>query len=753
MVSALAILLPHVAMSASAVSNQAQIRSDLSDNDFGKDSITGHRPAFAGGALLRRAIPSNQWYSSALFQWPTKPIYAQPLSIRANSNGLEIAYPHKTLENNTRGVPDVRYPHAMQIQIRPSNQTLTGAQLVDSDDWRAKLTMLDNSGPSFDATILHGNPYVYIDTHQTELAIDTANGDIEKGLDNHTWTLVSAGRRFAVFLPPGTTSRVENQHTLQIRMSDQANYLSIAALPDDTNAATLVALRAAAFSFPATTRVTWDVDLNQSVVGSHFTVQSASRDGGPTQTLMGVYPHQWSSIQNPPPIIGRYATIRGSIRLITANTFTVQRPYLGFVPWWGPLRDDNARTNIDRLLAGDNAKSRLLFTRPSPGRGTYWTGKSLGALTQLIGIAKATGQSEIENRLLGQLEDRIDSWFQGRGEGYFVQDKVAGTVVGFPDEYGSVSALNDHHFHYGYWLMSAAYIGLLDPDWLHQNGREHAFNMIVADIATTTRNAADFPFLRNVDIYEGHSWASGNADFDAGNNQESSSEAVNAWAALLLLGEATHRPDLRDLGAYLYTTEIAAIQTYWFDLGHEIFPTEFTSGYASMVFGGKYAYNTWWTEEPRQILGINILPLTPASTYLGMSPENTNRLLTFLPRQLDYYGKHGIPDGTPDDIWQDTLAEFAALSDPISGKSLWKPTGTIERGETRTHTQYWLSSLAQMGTPDFSVHANTALFQVFKTANGKRTHLAYNAGSIPQSVRFSDGVELLVGPHQLGISF
>ena len=32
------------------------------------------------------------------------------------------------------------------------------------------------------------------------------------------------------------------------------------------------------------------------------------------------------------------------------------------------------------------------------------------------------------------------------------------------------------------------------------------------------------------------------------------------------------------------------------------------------VFGGKYAYNTWWTQEPRQIFGINLLPITPAST-------------------------------------------------------------------------------------------------------------------------------------------
>jgi hypothetical protein len=44
-----------------------------------------------------------------------------------------------------------------------------------------------------------------------------------------------------------------------------------------------------------------------------------------------------------------------------------------------------------------------------------------------------------------------------------------------------------------------------------------------------------------------------------------------------------------------------------------------------------------------------------------------------------------------------------------------------------------------MGTPDFSVTADTPLYSVFKDKSGTRTYLAYNARSSPIKVTFSTG--------------
>ena len=119
----------------------------------------------------------------------------------------------------------------------------------------------------------------------------------------------------------------------------------------------------------------------------------------------------------------------------------------------------------------------------------------------------------------------------------------------------------------------------------------------------------------------------------------------------------------RDLGIDLHTSEIASIQEYWFDLEDRVFAADHGKPYASMMLDGKHAHSTWSVREPRQILGINLLPITPASTCLGADPTD------------------------------------AALA-------LWDRRGAIENGEARTHTLYWLSSLKEMGRPDFTVRAN-----------------------------------------------
>jgi endoglucanase Acf2 len=263
--------------------------------------------------------------------------------------------------------------------------------------------------------------------------------------------------------------------------------------------------------------------------------------------------------------------------------------------------------------------------------------------------------------------------------------------------------------------------------------------LLVRDIASPDRADPMFPFLRCFDPYAGHSWASGHARFGDGNNNESSSEAMNAWYGIILLGEATGDRPLRDLGVWLHTTEAHAIHDYWFDSTAQLFPASYPASVVTMVWGGKGANGTWFTANPEQVHGINWLPIHAGSLYLGRRPEYVRR--NFQALVAENQGENW-------DAWADLIFMYLALADgPGAVKRLEAagPQSPTEAGNSRAHTLHWVRTLAELGPPDASIWADTPLHAVFNK-DGRRTRVAYNAGEREREVRFSDGVGLRVAP-------
>ena len=130
-------------------------------------------------------------------------------------------------------------------------------------------------------------------------------------------------------------------------------------------------------------------------------------------------------------------------------------------------------------------------------------------------------------------------------------------------------------------------IARTEPEWIKEDNWGSVINLLIQDIANSDRNNKNFPFLRNFDPYAGHSWASGHAKFADGNNQESSSESMNAWTGIILLGQFINDLKLRDLGIFLYSSELAAIEDYWFDVNQENHHEKIKSPNLAMIWGGK----------------------------------------------------------------------------------------------------------------------------------------------------------------------
>jgi endoglucanase Acf2 len=283
-----------------------------------------------------------------------------------------------------------------------------------------------------------------------------------------------------------------------------------------------------------------------------------------------------------------------------------------------------------------------------------------------------------------------------------------------------------------------------DPAWAAEGRWGGMVRMLVRDIASADRKDPLFPFLRNWDAYEGHTWASGHARFGDGNNNESSSEAMNAWIGLILWADSTGDRKLRDLGIYLYTTEMEAIDNYWFDVEGKNRPSAFPGSTVAMVWGGKAVPATWFSGEPEKIHGINWLPFQGGSLYLGRYPQYVKRNYDALLKEAG---------GPKWGSWASYVLMYEALTDPADALRQFeaKPAELpIEEGNSRANVYHWLHSLNVLGQVDRAITADTPLYAVFRKG-GKVTHVAYNAGTQPRTVRFSDGKTLTVSPGRLGI--
>jgi len=160
------------------------------------------------------------------------------------------------------------------------------------------------------------------------------------------------------------------------------------------------------------------------------------------------------------------------------------------------------------------------------------------------------------------------------------------------------------------------------------------------------------PFMRYMDGYSGHSWASGLRPNVM--DQESVSEAMSAWTGVIMWGEVTKDTRLRDLRIWMYIHEMWSFYEYWMDcsqnrdrnsmyyppgseqtvVGHDydeaMCAAAAGSGYSHFfchVFNGYRQMSTFFGWEPVHMAGIQWMPLHGGSLYLGSSDPSIRMTL------------------------------------------------------------------------------------------------------------------------------
>ena len=289
--------------------------------------------------------------------------------------------------------------------------------------------------------------------------------------------------------------------------------------------------------------------------------------------------------------------------------------------------------------------------------------------------------------LRARTEQALREWAQPTGCAQraarcFAYDEQARSVVGLSPSFGS-DQLNDHHFHYGYMLSAAGLLGAGDPALVKD--LKPVLDLVGQDIAAATATT-QLPQLRVFDPWAGHSWASGTAPFADGNNQESVSEAANAWNGLGLWASASGQGDLATEATWLLSTEAAAARTYWTAPDLSAF-SGFTHQVTSIVWGGKRDWATWFSPQPNAMLGIELIPMNPASGWLatGVAPA---RILASL--------KEAAPGGY-DVQFGDYLLMYQALAgkdQAVAARqaALALPATSIDDGNSRAYLLAWIAA-------------------------------------------------------------
>lgn len=676
-------------------------------------------------AAQGKPVPTNDWWSSLAFQRYgdnpySTPMYGHPLTYQAVSGGLQVGYPTSpAIVGEGR---QYEYAHKADLTLGLTGLNSPDTKADSWSDWTVTPYWSDGTR-TLRTTIGHGMPFVYAKGSGGNAQITTASAPAVFSDQGNVLGITVAGHHYALFAPTGSDWNVSGS-TVTAGLGGK-DYFSVAVLPSTDALATF---RKYAFSFVTGSKVDWN--YSGGTVRATYTLTTEAQEGTERGTLQALYRHQWLNTTDAlTPYT--YVSPRGTMKVRESASFTTTQKASPVLP--GLPKTNGLDATRLRNYLNDVANSADPF---SGATDTYWTGKALGKLAQLVPLADQIGETAIRDKLLGLIKGRLQQWFTAGGSNEFSYDQAWKTLTGYPASYGSDSELNDHHFHYSYYVYAAAIVAQYEPSWAADSAWGGMVKTLIRDTANPSRTDSSFPFLRGFDVYAGHSWASGHQGFAAGNNQESSSESINLSAALVLWGSATGDASLRDLGSYLLTTEAEAIAQYWFDADEQVFPSSFGHDTAGMVWGSGAAYATWWTANPEEIHGINVLPVTGGSLHLGGEKAAIRRNLAEMERE----------NGGPAAEWRDILWEFQSLADPAAAKSKWdagNATYTPEEGESKAHTYHWIETLAALGAPDPTVTGDIPSAAVFVKGT-TRTYAAHNYGSSARTVTFSDGKTLSV---------
>lgn len=387
----------------------------------------------------------------------------------------------------------------------------------------------------------------------------------------------------------------------------------------------------------------------------------------------------------------KYNSIDGELVGVVGNSWVLRTDPIS-VTWHsiGGIKEDFFAEIVSALQKDVEG----LNPNPITTTASYFYGKEIARAARLALIAEEVGFLDAIPTVRRFLQDTIAPWLEGsfNGNAFLYDPKWGGIVT----RQGSLDSgadfgfgiYNDHHFHLGYFLYAIAVLTKMDPAW-GRKYRPQAYSMMADFMNLARRSDSKYPRLRCFDLWKLHSWASGLTEFADGRNQESTSEAVNAYYSAALMGLSYGDTHLVAIGSTLAAFEIQAAQMWWHVReGEGLYEDDFSreNRMVGVLWNNKRDSGLWFAPaEWRECrLGIQVLPLLPITEILFSDVGFARELVKWTVPALQ---REGVGEG-----WKGFVYAMEAIYDNDAALEKMRTLKGFDDGNSLSNLLWWIHS-------------------------------------------------------------
>jgi len=679
-----------------AVGSGGYTNSFPGTDSAGRNEYPSGTPQLSGNAL-NKPVPTNDWWSKLIKENHADNLFNYPMTLKTKNDGLIVTH-----------IPWGVIGDSSPIEVGVSGLNSNKTTVSDHSDWT--VTMNWNDGTHNLSSISGiGMPFLYFTKGSADVVEIKVNSGTTTVSDEVLIIENASNTKDFVFYAPTGSTWTQNGNIFSSSLNGK-NYWSMAMLPETTSSINSLVeqYKQFAYVFPSNTTTSWDYNESNGKVTTTFAVTTEVKEGSNTTMLLGLLPHQWNNLatNSNTPNEYTYSSVRGDLKTLNGNSFVVENTFKGILPtlpYLANYSEGFSPSDMDEKISQIENDALASWTD------SYNEGQMMNRMIQTARIADQTGDIEARDKMVSTIKERLEDWLKAEsGEVAFIfyYNNDWSTMIGYPAGHGQDNNINDHHFHWGYFIHAAAFMEQFEPGWANEWGE--MINLLIRDAASYDRDDQDFPFLRNFSPYAGHSWANGFASFPGGNDQESTSESMQFASSLIHWGSITENDEIRDLGIYIYTTEQTAVEEYWFDIYQQNFAAStapFTQEYSlvSRVWGNSFDNGTFWTSDIAASYGIELYPIHGGSLYLGHHQDYATSLWNEMTSNTGILNNEENPN-----LWHDTYWKYLSLTDAEAAIELYNsyPNRALKFGISDAQTYHWLHNMNTLGTIDTSITAN-----------------------------------------------